>query len=189
MKQEVYIKVPVSEKPEVWKDIEGFEGLYQVSNTGKVKSIAGYNKKFKKDIILKPLLLKGYHQYSLSKNGVQKCFLAHRLIANAFIPNPHNKPFVNHLDKVRGNNHVDNLEWCTQMENNKHCVINMSTSLNKKAPTLETVRAIYQDGRTLTEIGKDWGVTPSHISLIKNKKIWAEETAGLTLGVAAKKKK
>ena len=101
---------------ELFLDIEGYEGLYQISNLGNVKSF----KSVSKNKILKPVLRKGYATVILRKNKVNKLHSIHRLIATAFIPNPDNLPQVNHIDGNKSNNNVDNLEWCTHLENMRH---------------------------------------------------------------------
>ena len=101
---------------EVWKDIEGFECLYQVSNKGRVKSL-NYNKT-KKEKILKPFINSdGYLLVKLCKNKTIKCLSVHSLVANAFLHNQHNFPCVNHKDECKTNNVVTNLEWCTHKYN------------------------------------------------------------------------
>lgn len=101
---------------ELWKDIKGFEGKYQVSNLGNVKSL-----KRKEIKILLPLISKkGYCCVCLYKKCKFKHAMIHRLVANAFIPNPENKPQINHIDGNKKNNHIKNLEWCTNSENQKH---------------------------------------------------------------------
>jgi len=123
---------------EIWKDIEGYEGLYQVSNFGRIKSLSrkfyttnnGY-------VITKTKILKtglshnGYHLISISnKNKKRKTFRVNRLIALCFIPNPNNLPEVNHKDGNKNNNNASNLEWCTRSYNCKHAY---KTGLHKGA--------------------------------------------------------
>ena len=99
---------------EEWKQIEGFENLYMISNKGYVKSLIS-NK------ILKNLCgSTGYYHVSLYKDKKQTIKSIHRLLAIAFIPNPLSKPVINHIDSDRKNNRLDNLEWCTQKENLQH---------------------------------------------------------------------
>lgn len=96
---------------EIWRDILGYEGLYQVSNEGRVRSL-NYNKT-KQIKIIKPFISRcGYLIVLFSMNGKRKHFQVHRLVAEAFIPNPNNYPQVNHKDENPENNRVENLEWC-----------------------------------------------------------------------------
>lgn len=105
---------------EIWKDINGYEGIYQISNLGNVKSLDRYvnsaiknNSKVKrKGQLLKPKLNQGYYEVSLIVGNNRKWFKVHRLVAEAFIPNPNNYPQINHKDEIKTNNRVDNLEWC-----------------------------------------------------------------------------
>ena len=98
---------------EIWRTIKGFEGLYEVSDQGRVRSL-----KFGKERILKPLRNTcGYLQFCLYKNGEQKMYLVHRLVAQTFIPNPRNLPEVNHKDEDKTNNSVSNIEWCDRKYN------------------------------------------------------------------------
>ena len=100
---------------EIWKTIDGYEG-YEVSNYGRVKSLG--NDKTRKEKILKPATTKdGYQIVCFCKNCKSKWFSVHRLVAMAFIPNPNNLPQVNHIDEVKTNNHVSNLEWCDRKYN------------------------------------------------------------------------
>lgn len=104
---------------EKWKKIDGYNGRYLISNFGKVKSFA----------LHKPKILNGGHtrggylNCTVSKNGEKRVFLIHRLVAFYFIPNPKNKPCVNHKDGDVKNNKINNLEWCTCSENEKHSYI------------------------------------------------------------------
>lgn len=96
---------------EIWKDIKGYEGLYQVSNFGRVKSLISKGK------ILFMSTRSGYFIVNLCKKCKRVSKQVHRLVADAFINNPLNKNIVNHIDFDRKNNNVENLEWCTQKEN------------------------------------------------------------------------
>lgn len=112
---------------EIWKDIAGYEGLYQVSNLGRVKSLdrtVQYfrngkleTKIFKSKIMKQNYTSAGYLMIYLRKDGKDKYNAVHRLVAQAFIPNPNNLPCVNHKDEVKDNNSVNNLEWCTHIYN------------------------------------------------------------------------
>lgn len=111
---------------EIWKDIKGYEGKYQVSNQGRVKSLNYNNTTAPK--ILSLIYDNGYCYVGLSCNSSTKKIGVHRLVADAFIPNPENKPCINHINTVRDDNNVENLEWCTIKENNQ----NYQTLLNKR---------------------------------------------------------
>ena len=112
---------------EMWRDIKGYEGLYQVSNFGKVKSLNksiirnnGRKQTFKEKTLKEGLSGNGYYSVSLTKNGKGKTFNIHKLVAIAFIENKNNDKCVNHIDGNKLNNTVGNLEWVTSQENVKH---------------------------------------------------------------------
>lgn len=110
----------VKEK-EIWKDIISYEGLYQISNKGRVKSLSGKSANINKaEIILKPYITRGYFMVRFSKKGKEKAHYIHRLIAEAFIDNPNNKPQVNHINFKKLDNRIKNLEWVTNRENTQH---------------------------------------------------------------------
>lgn len=108
---------------EVWKDIENYEGIYQVSNYGRVRSLSrtiicgGYPRKLKGRILNDNIDAHGYTYYFLYKDGISKRFKGHRLVAKAFIENPHNYNFINHKDENKRNNKATNLEWCNPTYN------------------------------------------------------------------------
>lgn len=143
---------------EIWRDIEGYEGLYQVSNYGKVKNV-NTNK------ILKQFLTdKGYCKVSLSNCGNEKHLRVHRLVAEAFISNPDNLPQINHKDEDKTNNRVENLEWCDCKYN-----INYGTRLeriSKRVLCIET-GIIYN---SINEAARQTGIFNSSICNVCNGK-------------------
>ena len=143
---------------EIYKDIQGYEGLYKISNKGNVKSLG--NDRTRKERILKPTKNhKGYLQVCLCKQGKIKRFLVHRLVASAFIENPNNYPQVNHKDEDKTNNNVTNLEWCTNEYN-----INYSQS--KQVLCVETGK-IYPSA---IEVERETGFSQGNISSACNGK-------------------
>lgn len=163
---------------EKFKDIKGYEGLYQISNLGRVKSLrkeqllqkSGGIRVRDEKILSQQKHYKGYLTLKLSKENKQKRYKVHRLVAIAFIPNNENKLQVNHIDGVKSNNKAENLEWCTNLENQKHAA---KTGLKKKKLKREDIIKIRKDKRLQKEIAKDYGVVFQTISDIKNKKTWA----------------
>lgn len=117
---------------EEWRDIRGYDGIYQVSNLGKVRRTAievmcrNQHAEFPRTYPAKELAIhlldNGYCQVFLYRKGKSKGELIHRLVAKAFLPNPENKPEVNHIDCNPSNNTVTNLEWCTRLENMSHAL-------------------------------------------------------------------
>jgi len=173
---------------EIWKDIEGYEGYYQVSNMGRVRSVdrvvennkGGYCQ-LKGRLLKFHTTKKGYHRVNLNKNGKIKYFLVHRLVTQAFISNPESKPQVNHIDGVKTNNNVSNLEWCTPSENIKH---SFESGLNNNKgerhhksklnrDDVITIKLLYSKGKhTLKDIGNMFNVHNSTISEIINGVSW-----------------
>ena len=105
---------------EIWKSIEGYEGKYEISSLGRVKSLTDKNGK-KRELILKPRVSKnGYLYLNLWESSKGRAKKIHRLVAEAFLPNPEGKQTVNHKNCVKTDNRVENLEWATWSENSKH---------------------------------------------------------------------
>lgn len=138
---------------EVWKDIKGYKGLYQISNTGKVKSLprelwngSGYF--IKPEAVLKPNpQVSGYLNVHLYKDKVRKPFAIHRLVAKHFIGLPEDKKEVNHIDGDKTNNNVDNLEWLSGKENMRHAIENGLWKSMKKGEGGKTVKQFDLDGK------------------------------------------
>ena len=145
---------------EQWLPIEGYEDLYQVSNLGRVKSL-NYRKSNQEKILKQDTNKKGYQQVQLYKDRKPKTFRVHRLVANAFIPNPNNLPQVNHKDEVKANNHVSNLEWCTVEYNINYGTRNEKVSklmygkLGKDCPNSKQVIQLTLSG----EVVRKWDST------------------------------
>ncbi len=120
---------------EIWKSIKNYEGLYEVSNLGRVRSLDrvtittnGKTVPFKGKILKTIKHKNGYLKVNLNKDKKQKTHLVHRLVAEAFIPNPNNKKYIDHINTIRDDNRVDNLRWVTASENQ----YNDLTTINKK---------------------------------------------------------
>lgn len=110
---------------EIWKDIPGYEGIYKISNLGKIKALRIWTGRMyiKREVLLKPTIARnGYYRITLSNNKKVKYVNMHRLIAETFIPNPNNYSYINHIDGNKQNNNINNLEWCTQSHNIKEAV-------------------------------------------------------------------
>lgn len=114
---------------EIWKSITGYEGYFEVSNLGNFRSKDRFIKykqngirKYPGKLLKTETIVEGYQRIVLMKEGIKKRFMCHRIVAQEFIPNPNNKPFINHIDGNPLNNKVENLEWCTQEENEQHSI-------------------------------------------------------------------
>jgi hypothetical protein len=153
---------------EVWQPVVGYEGRYEVSDTGQVKGPKG---------ILKPCFhTNGYVRANLWKHGTSRWFKIHRLVATHFIPNPRQCPQVNHKDGNKINNLVSNLEWCTASENVIHAVRLFGLhgeNHHKSKLTSEQVRSIRSDTRLHREIAADYAIVRSVVSEIKSGKTWS----------------
>ena len=141
---------------EIWKPIKDYEGLYEVSSYGNVRSLDrevyqsnGTIGHYKGKLLKCEYDNRGYKLFRLSKNNKSKKIFAHRLVPQAFIPNPFNKPFVNHIDETHNNNKVENLEWCTYKENMNHGTIQARLSEMKK----KKIKCIT-DGRKFNSVNE-----------------------------------
>ena len=146
---------------EIWRDIEGYEGLYQISNKGRVKSL-----KCGKERILRPGIdTSGYCFIILCNDGVSKPFRLHRLVAQAFIPNLYNKPQVNHLDENKKNNCVENLEWSTAKENSNFGTRNERMGYSLSKPILQYSKSgdFIREWKSAAEVERVLGINNSDI--------------------------
>ncbi|MFY0760210.1 NUMOD4 motif-containing HNH endonuclease [Metabacillus dongyingensis] len=118
---------------EMWKDVVGYQGIYEVSNLGEVRTHEdktsfskrhGVDRKWKQRVLKQKVSKDKNCRVSLWKDGKEQTWLVHRLVAYAFLPKPEGKEYINHIDGNRLNNHVDNLEWCDHKENNNHAFDN-----------------------------------------------------------------
>ena len=163
---------------ETWKTIAGYEGLYQVSNLGRVKSL-NYNHTGIERILMSRKNRGGYLYVNLHKDGQRKTITVHRLVATAFISNPRNLETINHKDEVKTNNTVSNLEWMSIKDNNNYGTRNKrlsETQINDKNKSKE-VQMFDRQGNLLAtfpsthEAERVTGIYHSHISKCCNGKI------------------
>lgn len=164
---------------EIWKDVVGYEGLYKVSNLGRVKSlsrliiISNYHKQ-SDDIILKQKInVTGYNVVNLSKNGCYKTKFVHRLVAEAFIPNPNTLPQINHKDENKLNNCVNNLEWCTGKYNANYGTRNERSSKHKMKKVEQYTKegVLVKVWDSVTTVQKETGMSLFNISMACTGKI------------------
>jgi len=149
---------------EQWKQIPGYENLYEISNCGRVRSL--FNGK--KTVLKQSIGSKGYLLVSLCKKGIQKTHNVHRLVAQAFLPNPQSYPCINHKDECKTNNNVSNLEWCSYYYNNVYGQ-RLTKSASKKSKPVKCI----ETGETFSSASsaqKVTGICQSHISSCCNNK-------------------
>lgn len=159
---------------EAWKAVSGYEGIYEISNLGRVKSLkrkCPYQDGFrtKPERILKTNIINGgYAQVTLEKSGTRKSLLVHRLVAMAFIPNPEAFPQVNHINGNKTDNRAENLEWCTAKENMVHSVVNCLRSDLKPVVMLSKDGCIVRKFNGLKEAARSTGIARQNIRFCCN---------------------
>lgn len=164
---------------EIWKDVKGYEGRYFVSSIGRLKSCKKPRRNSEK--ILKPILVNGYHFLDLGNGKNIKRFSIHRLVAMAFLDNPENKPMVNHINGIKNDNRIENLEWCTASENQLHSIrAQLRTTVGEKNSQCkineEVAKLIFEDKRVYREISNCYGVSIPTVSDIKRGYSWTHVT-------------
>lgn len=164
----------------MWKDIKGYEGFYQVSNKGQIKSLKRWMVASER-ILTGSLPISGYPTVSLIKNRVDKKVKIHRLVALHFVDNPKMKPQINHKNGIKTDNHFLNLEWCTASENTRHAfdiglISQKGESNNSSKLTKKEVVAIRNHNTNLItqeRMAKIYNVSRSLIGLVVNRKRWS----------------
>lgn len=169
---------------EEWRNVVGYKDVYKISSLGRVMSLpkqAGRQYRHRKQILSPKITQYGYRAVSLSVNSKVKHIHVHRLIAQAFIPNPENKPFVNHIDGNKLNNSINNLEWCTNDENMKHAVdtglisfkgeLNPSNKLSK-----EQALDIFTSDRPYKDLVEKYNISLPLITKIRSGHVWSSVT-------------
>ena len=181
-------------KNEIWKRVIGYEGQYEVSNMGRLRYVAKTVMRFRKDtsrshaVSIKGKTTngyfnkKGYLATKLWKDKDKKCVIIHRLVAMAFIPNPNNLPQVNHIDGVKSNNKVQNLEWCDNSHNIKHAYSNglmnrkgerQNTCKIKETDVLEIREFYSKNPNSLLKIyAEKLGITTTSVCRIIKRQAW-----------------
>lgn len=175
---------------EEWKDIEGYEGLYQISNLGFVKTLERKKKVGHINTCIVPEKIlnrnksrKGYLQVTLSKNGKLDSYRISRLVAQHFIPNTENKPQVNHIDGNKDNNDITNLEWVTNDENISHAIKNglYNSNIGENShyakltrQQVEEIKQLRNQGWKIKDLGNKYNITGTTISRITTGKNWVK---------------
>ena len=173
----------VDKTGEVWRKILGYEDSYEVSNYGRVKSLSREievhrdgetHVRYFREKLMSLSTRTRYPNVNLSRDGRPENFLIHRLVAQAFIPNPENKPYVNHIDGNTHNNHVSNLEWVTQSENINHAIKigNKEAKVEVRPPTttkqkIIDVLTVFPDMKT-GKIAELVGCNPRYVTGVRN---------------------
>jgi hypothetical protein len=168
---------------EIWKDIIGYEGQYQVSNLGRVRSLLNNIRSLRKEPLIRKLRIgkSGYYYLNIFKNQELKTLKPHRLVAEYFIDKIYGKDYVNHIDGDKLNNKYTNLEWVTPKENYDHSVLIGkqnpigSSNHNSKLKDIDVleIRRLYENKKyNQTQLAKKYSVTQRCISLIVRKEAW-----------------
>jgi hypothetical protein len=158
---------------EIYKDIKGYEGFYQVSNLGNIKRLehtkynllTKTNSVYKEHLVKKCINKKGYYQVTLCKNSKIKPINVHRLVAEAFIPNFDNLPCINHIDGNKSNNRVDNLEWCSFKYNVQHAYKNNLMLNCKKVKQYDLNGSYFKEYNSINEANKQTNINQGNISM------------------------
>ena len=136
----------------MWKDIKNYEGLYTINENGEIKNSKGELRKIN-------YAKNGYCIIDLYKHNIRKTYFVHRLVAEAFIPNPNNYKLINHIDGDKNNNNIKNLEWCTYSYNNKHAIDNKLRRNTYEYNSLLSIEEVREIPKLV-----EWGLSKSEIA-------------------------
>ena len=169
----------------IWTDVKEYVGIYKISNVGDIVGLDRVTNNpvnlTTKGLPLKYSIKRGYKCVVLQKEGKRIYPSIHRIVAIAFIPNPKNKPCVNHINGIKTDNRVENLEWCTQKENVNHAfdnnlrkLQNGASNINAKLTEIQVleIRSLKNKGVSQVDIRKMYGMSRSNVNDIVNNRIW-----------------
>lgn len=166
-------------RAEEWRDVAGFENLYLISSHGRIQTL--HSGKSRRGSMRSLVLTKaGYFRVILFNKDHRKRILVHRLVCEAFIPNPLGLPFVNHKNGVRNDNRIENLEWCTAKQNSEHAanvLHSYEVGVNKHGAKLDeadvrSIRGSYKGGENCASIGRRFGVSKQTVKSIVDRLKW-----------------
>jgi len=176
---------------EEWRDIPGYRRIYQVSNTGKVRTHENKTthterhgvRKWKQRELKQKVSTDNCHRVSLWKDNIEKTCLVHRLVAFAFIERPEGKHYINHKDGNRSNNHVDNLEWCDHQEDNNHAFDNGLMTSNVEIVLMNNSTRELAHFRSMAKASEYLGFKKTYLSaalkkgknVVKNHSVFVKE--------------
>lgn len=159
---------------EIWKDVVGYENLYQVSNLGRIRSLGNKSNHTNFKYLKQETNAGGYKRVYLYKNCKRKCYLVHRLVAQAFLLNLENKREINHIDCNKQNNCVDNLEWCSRQENHLHKCLNGLNSTKEAVEKNEKPIILINNNtryRSMMDACRQLGLSVANVSRVCNGKL------------------
>lgn len=177
-----------TEQPgENWKAIAGYEGYYEVSDTGKIRSVdrvvinRGFPQRLKGVTLRHNLNQNGYPYVIICKNGKTKCQCIHKAVAAAFVDNPDGRRVINHKDGNKQNNNASNLEWTTSLENNLHALrtgLRVPTRGEKQGKSVLKEHQVYEirrradSGESVKKLAQEFGVKEAAVSAVKHRRTW-----------------
>lgn len=170
------------ENEEIWKPVVGYEGFYEISNLGRLRSVERITKRpegewhFKQKIIRAFKTKKGYLRTRLYKNGVAETLSIHRLVLTAFVPNPQNSPMINHKNEIKSDNRLENLEWCDNGYNQRYG----NAQVSKYRKIVQIGDNFRKEYPSITEASKQTGICLTRIWACANHKPTCKTAGGFS---------